>query len=399
MLEPHSSSSSHMRICILEWLCCGGMHAIDPQLVPSGLRNEGWAMLECLSRSFHDAGHQVYTLIDRRMVGDPSWTALQPVTHSLQDVQSMLEPSNRPADDFKNTLRTWIGVSQHCDLTIVIAPESGGILQKCIQRLTKAGVPLLNCSGQFLEACCDKLLTAIFLAASDIPHPLTFAADGWDDVHLGYSDQWCLKPRQGCGCEGLVVSDANLIDWICKSDSDQHAMIVQEWIEGKPFSCSAIVDSRGKARWSPLVTQEFKRSYGVPSGMLAEASPQDDDLPGSGVALEDDLSVEDEMFGGTDLPPVASPFSLSYIGAKLAPKSIQRLKPVALLNATLKALAGKRTSDSRLPGALGWIGVDLVLDENDDWFVIEVNSRLTTSVCLLADSTPTNIANLMLGND
>ena len=57
-----------MRITVLEWICGGGLNDCSLASVPPGLSREGWAMLDCLLEQFSCAGHQVVTVLDRRLV-------------------------------------------------------------------------------------------------------------------------------------------------------------------------------------------------------------------------------------------------------------------------------------------------------------------------------------------
>ena len=50
-----------------------------------------------------------------------------------------------------------------------------------------------------------------------------------------------------------------------------------------------------------------------------------------------------------------------------------------------------------LPDALGYVGVDVIIDkENDKIYVLEINPRLTTSYVGLADALALNPAKLLL---
>ena len=69
-----------------------------------------------------------------------------------------------------------------------------------------------------------------------------------------------LKPRDGAGCEGIqVIDDGDLIDEIARLKGQERAAdtIVQPYLQGRSYSCSAIVDATGRPHWLPLVTQEL----------------------------------------------------------------------------------------------------------------------------------------------
>ncbi|MFO0941119.1 MAG: ATP-grasp domain-containing protein [Pirellulales bacterium] len=346
-----------MRIAILEWVCGGGMHAIAPDQIPTSLANEGQAMLACLLRQFSAAGADVVTLIDSRLVNR---NRVCQDRCQLVDYERRSNDSNQTSDDVDpvgDTIQHWIEFAFQCDLVLVVAPEIDGILQRCLRAMKAAGLALLNCSGSFLENCCSKFQTARVLHQADIEHPKTYSLEELQNVALTNDEQlWCIKSDLGAGCEGLQVGTLDEIRAVAsakmlssKSTSDT-SYIVQPWIEGQTFSCSAIVDRTGTAHWFPLVTQSFS------------VAPSD-----SGCTTR------------------------IYQGGEIVLNSSAISRPTELLNRTIEALAQLQPL-----GALGWIGVDLLLDKSGKWIVIEVNPRMTTSVIGLSEASPKNLGELMM---
>jgi predicted ATP-grasp superfamily ATP-dependent carboligase len=239
-------------------------------------------------------------------------------------------------------------VDSGADLALIIAPEIDGILQQAITSFQANRVPTLNCSGAFLSRTCDKWLTALNLENSGVAHPSTQLASDWSGSTKQSSEQVCLKARLGAGCEGMWIGSCE--DLILKIDSlsNPTSWIVQSWLEGTAFSCSAIVDRQGNATWLPLATQCFE--------ILSLGKSQ----------------------------------MLRYQGGMIVDPSSGPPRPDELLTDLLSTLCSANGE------ALGWVGVDLLLQPNGRWVVIEVNPRLTTSILGLSQAAPYNLAESMV---
>lgn len=336
-----------MRITVLEWICGGGLLKVPVQQVPASLRREGWAMLHCLVTQFADAGNEVTTVLDRRLVDQNDASTLPA---QVVDIDLLIQGNKegQTVSDRLATLQAWQQLARRSELSLVIAPELDGILQYCVAELSRNGAKLLNCREPFLTAACDKWITAQRLAASEVSHPATWLATEFPSQAIKLAERWCLKPRLGAGCDGLMIVSAKDV----KTIVDQHLpntddWIVQPWIEGKAFSCSTIADCHGTDKWLPLVTQDLR---------VRKATWKD----------------------------VFEVSSLSYCGGRIIMEPDQP-RPIELLNSALQALK------TPLDGALGWIGVDLVQDWNGQWFAIEINPRMTTSVLGLSRSATSNL--------
>ncbi|MDX1926710.1 MAG: ATP-grasp domain-containing protein, partial [Pirellulaceae bacterium] len=228
---------------------------------------------------------------------------------------------------------SWWNLANEADAVVVIAPEFSSILQNAISKLMPVCKLLLNCSGHFLENTCDKWLTAQRLSVKQIYHPATQLVTEvnahWLEQHRSETGRWIIKPRDGAGCDAIQVVDDDSLQSvlnIIRSTDSQSRMILQPLHQGNAFSRSAIVGAAGNSHWMPLVTQEF-------------------------------------MVGN----------SMTYCGGKVLLTSDSPSLPQLdkVLEATVEALGR---------GACGWIGVDLLYSHvSNDWMVIEINPRLTTS--------------------
>ncbi len=352
-----------VKLAILEWICGGGLFDMSEAQIPTSLRREGWAMLDCLATLFANAGHEVTTLLDERLIDQDCRNKLsaQGLDFNLlvQSLENRAKSTSRQV-----TLKAWNQLALNSDLTLVIAPELDGILQECLAELSRHGVKLLNCREPFLTAACDKWITAQKLAAHCVAHPSTWLVCDFPLQSIDLAQRWCLKPRFGAGCEGLMIASARDVPKIVEqhlSTSDQ--WIIQPWIEGRAFSCSTITDRHGADHWLPLVTQ--------------------------------DLNVWQEPWKDAFVV-----WRLSYHGGRIDFEPSQQ-RPIDLLDSALCALRKPLVENfSQLDLAnvetLGWIGVDLLQDLNGNWIVIDINPRMTTSVIGLSGAANSNLGQLMI---
>ncbi len=338
-----------LKIGILEWICGGGLLDIAPSQVPESLLREGWAMLSTVAQDFTSCGHEVISSVDAR--------SLERLHLSASELQ--FEPTF--ISGFQDDLpSSWWAIAADSDVVVVIAPEFSNILRTAVSKLSRVCSLLLNCSGDFLAASCDKWLTAQRLSAAGISHPATqLACDvtkDWIEQHRNQSGRWIIKPRDGAGCDAIqLVNDECIHEALSaiRSSDLNSRMMLQPLHNGAAFSRSAIVDFAGYAHWLPLVTQEFSITESI--------------VYRGGRVLDVGHWCYEGLLNGRRY-------------------SIDQLNEV--LNATVGSLG---------PGALGWVGVDLLYsDELNDWLVIEVNPRLTTSFTGLRLSYGTGLMEQML---
>jgi predicted ATP-grasp superfamily ATP-dependent carboligase len=341
-----------MKVAVLEWICGGGLVDEPPEQIPAGLRAEGWAMLCTLVDGLRGGGVEVAVAIDPRLISPPNLARLanQASIETVSDAVGCELPA------------IWSRLSQACDLTLVIAPEIDHALLHITETLRGQGAHLINCSADFIAVASDKLATARILHAQSVHHPPTRRLADIDANWLNatrtsaaFGDAalpWVVKPSDGAGGDGQRLWDEQQLlrmqSQIAKQASGQSAlkkMLVQPWLRGSSYSCSAIVDAEGACHWLPIVSQDFTKA--------------------------EDLTQ----------PP-------KYVGCSIAAAENRIEVPMDLLNATVTALGG---------GAHGWIGVDLLYcGESDKWCVIEVNPRCTTSMVGLAQAYSGNLMMEML---
>ncbi|HXT58793.1 MAG TPA: ATP-grasp domain-containing protein [Pirellulales bacterium] len=225
------------------------------------------------------------------------------------------------------------------DWTVLIAPETAGALADRCRRAAAVGGRLLGPSPALVELAGDKHSTAEFLAARGVATPagrLFHAGQPWP-ADISYPAIW--KPRDGAGSQGIVY-----------------------------------LETPDEPRLDPLRGPGRLERFcpGLPASVAVLCGP-------GGLRLA--------------LPPCSQRLSddrrFTYLGGAL---------PLAA-ELAIRARALAERAASALPGALGYLGIDLTLGAAPDGagdVVIEVNPRLTTSYIGLRAACRANLAEAML---
>jgi predicted ATP-grasp superfamily ATP-dependent carboligase len=237
------------------------------------------------------------------------------------------------------------------DLVWLIAPESDGHLLKltelCLEAETKEDGPLLLGCGY--DACLigtSKTLSFEAMQAAGI-HTLPVHA-GEDVIRDDYFAQlaqskeaWLVKPEDGAGCEGIQYfpSITAMRDWMQQEGRSQH-FFAQAYQPG--IAASFCMLCRDGQAWLLSVNQQH-------------VSMQDDGFVLHGISVN----------------------GLSQYWSRI------------------ETLARKMAK--MLPDALAYVGVDVIIDtQNDALFVIDINPRLTSSYVGLREAMACNPAELIL---
>jgi len=218
--------------------------------------------------------------------------------------------------------------------TIVVAPETDGILRDRVATARRAGGRVAGCSGRFIEIAGDKQQTAVALAAAGVPVPAGRALDAGPALPAGFHRPAVCKARWGVGCEALAIvpSDA-------EPPVGDMPRRVEAFVPGMPVGVSCLCGP-ASIHVLPPMRQRFS----------AGAAPR--------------------YLGGVPLGERA----LIARAHRLARRSIDAVGRLA-------------TGPDAPVAAVGWVGVDMILGDREDGRgdrVLEVNPRLTTSFVGLA---------------
>jgi predicted ATP-grasp superfamily ATP-dependent carboligase len=272
---------------------------------------------------------------------------------SLHDVS--LEPSSMVSHSSPVAAGQFIQVFEtllmQVDLVWLIAPESDGHLLKltelCLEAENKQDGPILLGCGY--DACLigtSKTLSYEAMQAAGI-HTLPVHA-GEDVIRDDYFAQlaqskeaWLVKPEDGAGCEGIqyFASIAAMRDWMQLKDRSQH-FFAQAYQSG--IAASFCMLCRDGQAWLLSVNQQH-------------------------------VSMQDNGF------------VLHGISVNGLNQYWSRFETLA------------RKMAKMLPDALAYVGVDVIMDtQNDAIYVIDINPRLTSSYVGLREAMACNPAELIL---
>ena len=218
------------------------------------------------------------------------------------------------------------------DATLVIAPETDGILGQRVQRVADLGGCSLNCLPAAIAICGDKLRLADHLSNQGIATiPTSMAnlrgAELWNHFETGC----VLKPRDGAGSWltfGIPYGDStaweNAVGSFVTARAE-HRALLQPWIAGHALSVGCLCDDAGSISVFPVAHQHL-----------------------SGVNFQ--------YRGGT-------------IPAALSAGIVATIEQVVW--SACESVAGLR----------GYIGIDLLLPDADPKspLIVEINPRITTS--------------------
>ena len=291
-------------------------------------------MCRAVIESLHAAGHTPVACLEPDL---QSGTGFHSGTGFLARPQALfsLDPTRGARPQWQQTYAT-------CDATIVVAPESDGVLLELEAWCLAAGIPTCGSDALFMEHAGDKWLTAQCLNKHLVPHPVTQLLSDWTlkDKEDSRVATWVLKARDGVGCEGMQRVSATELTAIQSTSTDRERWIVQPWLEGEAYSRTAIVDRAGKSHWLPVVRQHLKIDK-----------------------------------------------SVSYLGGRVLPKLLLTRDQSEALQQAIDALGGR---------ARGWVGVDFLLAEDGQLTVIEINPRLTTSFVGLSRACNQSLADVLV---
>jgi predicted ATP-grasp superfamily ATP-dependent carboligase len=342
-------------IFVHEFVAGGGWAGEE---LPPGLLTEGYAMLQAVLADFRRWGRfPILTTLDARLSHPhPNGRAKRARGAKRRSGNRGARPAWRLLEEPKGPEGPKggveiVGPGQHKDLypalvaqsqaVLVIAPETAGILQRLTATVEGLGVPLLGSSSDAVAVAGDKLACYRRFRRAGLPTPATRHARFGQDPEAAVGDlryPLVIKPVDGVGCEGVmpVHCAADLPSALARLQTvtGRDDFLVTEYVSGTPASVSLLVTSAG-AR--PLT---LNRQH---------------------------ITLTDGSFtyrGGT--VPLEHP-----LGQRAFAVAVQAV--------------------SVIPGLRGYVGVDLVLTD-DEAFVIEVNPRLTTSYIGIRQVVDLNLA-------
>lgn len=321
------------KLLVCEFITAGGLSDAGTPLSAS-LVNEGALMRDALLRDLSELKqYELISMHDQRL--SPSEFANMSIAVR--------------AGDFKKAFKKAL---KQANYVWLIAPETDGLLlaltELCLAAEDKEeGAIFLGCGYDATLIGTSKTLSFEALQAADINTLPVFA--GEDLIQQTYFDtllqlnvkKWLAKPEDGCACDGVRLFDSlsDARQWL-EQDTQHLDYLVQPFQSGITASISMICRD-GKA-WLLSCNQQHIQCDG-------------------------------------------SQFKLTGI-------TVNGMKSYWLRFETLARKIAKM-----LPDALGYVGVDVIIDtENDKIFVIDINPRLTSSYVGLREAIGCNPAQIIL---
>jgi predicted ATP-grasp superfamily ATP-dependent carboligase len=302
-----------MRVLLYEWCSSGGLVGDDPAIAA-----EGRQMLEALAAdAAKDSGLEVAVLAaaDRPL-------ALPPRARRLE-----VTPGGDRA--------ALVAAAARADWSLVVAPESDGLLLDRVRAVRTAGGRVLAPTERVIALASDKQATIEALAARGLPVPAGRSLAPGEPVPEGFRRPAIRKARGGCGGEAVEIIRAS------GASPAAVATRIEALAEGTPVGVSLICGRRGPTAL-PVMRQRF-------SGGIAPR----------------------------------------YLGSEFLADEAAGRRATALALAAARAVAADA----------GWLGVDLILGERPDGHgdrILEINPRVTTSIVGQAGRLATSLVAAMI---
>jgi predicted ATP-grasp superfamily ATP-dependent carboligase len=238
-------------VTIFEYASGGGFLGRN---IPHNILCEGYAMLKTAIDDFQSSGYTVKTLLDPRLT-------------DLRDhlPTGIAEVSARDAYD-----RTLNEMVRKSDLSLIIAPETGGLLSTLVQ-MAGDFTASLNSTPEAITSSSDKAALAEMLGHKGLRVPETICLtveDGREEAVKAYRElapKAVVKPVNGVGCEDtwLVTNRVQMEDaFTALAKGDLHKrFVVQRFVNGLPASVSLI--STGK-KCKPIALNRQRVSISSP---------------------------------------------------------------------------------------------------------------------------------------
>lgn len=242
-------------------------------------------------------------------------------------------------------IEIWQTLLPNCDGALVVAPETDGILLHLTQLVEATPVINLGCNAASVKLTTSKLATCAALQEASIATIPTYSAAVFQTQMAGYvfPNGYVVKPEGGAGCDHTWYFESHLAlnAWLNSHTLTLPNYIVQPYQIGQAASFSMLC-RQGKAWLLACNTQKV---------VIDQAS--------------------DNRFKYTG----------SYINALTHHHAGFNQLALAIAKA--------------IPGLNGYVGVDVIIDENVV-YVVEINPRITTSYIGLQQSLHYNPAALIL---
>jgi predicted ATP-grasp superfamily ATP-dependent carboligase len=205
--------ASNLKVFVCEFITGGGLYNAP---LPASLVREGEAMLAGLLAELSELPDVSLVVARDPRLPLPAFPAHYCIPESGEDIHAL-----------------WQRAIDQADAAWVIAPESGGVLEKIA---VMAGTKSIGCEPEAIRIAASKLATSRHLAAHGVPAVPTFLSS----EPRPPAAAWVAKPDDGVGCDGMRrFEDAAALEaWLADGRMGSH--VVQPWLPGEAASLSML---------------------------------------------------------------------------------------------------------------------------------------------------------------
>lgn len=321
-----------MKVLVHEWVTGGGLAGTT---LPASWAAEGRTMRRSIARDFRSvAGVEAITTLDPRFAGD------EPAGATVS-----VGPGEEEA-----VLTRLAGL---CDYTVLIAPETGGILEGRTRLIARAGGTALGSTPEAVALSADKRKLARHLEGRGIRTPRTEALAAGSVPPADFPFPAVVKPADGAGA---------LHTYLCPGPIDLPTgpdlppeLVIQPYCPGTPMSATFLLGPAGSVALVGVGWQRIEVREGVfqyRGGRLPAPAALARGEPLAAVRSVEGLRgvvgvdfVRDERTGTTTVIEINPRPTTSYVGL------CRLLPPGALARAWLDVFAG-RASGNGLRGMI-----------------------------------------------
>jgi tyramine---L-glutamate ligase len=229
------TSGRSLTILVHEWVTGGGLAGLP---LPPSWAAEGSAMRKAIASDFASLARvevRVIITLDARLQDDPGPWNIERIAEGQE--------TGRVGE-----------LAQAADFTVVIAPETTGILGRLTRNLQRAGARVLGSSPEAIDLTGDKAQLAEWLQAQGIDTPRSRTIIPWAGLPIDAEYPAVLKPVDGAGSiDTFYLSDARSLPACARGMS---IALLQPFVPGVPMSASFLVDGNGKAWLVGVGTQQ-----------------------------------------------------------------------------------------------------------------------------------------------
>jgi predicted ATP-grasp superfamily ATP-dependent carboligase len=303
-----------------------------PGDLPTGLATEALGMLLTLLTDFHACGiARVATILDPRFE-----ERVPGLNRACLPADEVVIASNGEHE------QAFCSLLNDCAAALIIAPETDGILARFTAHVEEANIKVLGSNSSAIGIAGDKAACDRLFRSAGLPTPDTRVCAFEEASHCAEAMKFPLviKPVDGIGSEGVCLA-RDLFEMgaaldLVRQTTNHAEIILQQFIQGMRASVSLLASDK---KIMPMSLNLQIIEPGMPFHYSGIQAPCDH--------------------------PMAS-----------------------------KAFDAACAAASLIPGLKGYIGVDLVLSE-DQVHLIEINPRMTTAYVALRQISKVNLAQLI----